>query len=114
MQSAKFLAAFVTVIAMLLIKSDYQILPRQCSSNRQPRQRNNRDVIILAKRNGGLRCLGSVRTRSKKRLQPFEAEDLARRCACFEQTVSIKRAAIARMELHHGLFIGGGRIDAQG
>jgi hypothetical protein len=48
-----------------------------CSHSRQPRQRDHRDVIILAKRNRGFGGLRSIRTRSKKRLQPFEAEDLA-------------------------------------
>jgi hypothetical protein len=52
-----------------------------CSRSRQPRQRDNRDVIILAKRNGGFGGLRSISTRSKKRLQPFEAEDLPGRRA---------------------------------
>src|ERR1700677_4227678 len=81
---------------------------------REPCQGDDGDVVILAERDGGFGGLGSISARSEQRLQPFEAENLAGGCARLEQTVGIKSAAVARMEVHDGFLIGDLRIDAQG
>src|ERR1700722_4397336 len=81
---------------------------------RQPCQGDDGDVVILAERDGGFGGLGGISARSEQHLQPFEAENLAGGCACLEQTVGVKSAAVTRIEVHDGFLIGDLRIDAQG
>ena len=61
----------------------------------QPRQRQHRDVIVLAKVDRGFRRFSGVRTRGKESIQTLEAEDLPIGIAGLEETVGVEREVIA-------------------